>query len=81
MNRCSVYLPTNICGIISGSCVDAGYVGCCVNEYCGVTAENISYICFCDALCHKLGDCCYDISLIDCFETNSKCNYICRYTV
>ena len=77
-SSCSVYLPTSICGIISGSCFDAGYVGCCVDEYCGVTAENISYICFCDALCHKLGDCCYDISLIDCFETNSKCNYICR---
>ena len=80
-NSFSVYLPTSICGIISGSCVDAGYVGCCVDEYCGVTAENISYVCFCDAICHKLSDCCYDISYINCSETNSKYNYICPIVI
>ena len=55
-----------------GSCVDAAYDGCCVDENCGVTAQNTSFECFCDALCYKLGDCCEDIGLINCFEEISE---------
>ena len=60
--------------IISGSCVDAGYVGCCEDEGCHITADNTS--CYCDANCYRKIDCCYDISLLNCTETISKCNYV-----
>jgi hypothetical protein len=41
----------------SGSCVDAGFTECCTGLACSVQG------CFCDAICHFFGDCCYDIDM------------------
>ena len=43
-----------------GSCVDAGFVGCC-DSSCYVGS------CYCDQICHTYGDCCDDIEDIGCF--------------
>ena len=57
-----------------GSCVDAGFSGCCIYGSC--IAENVeeylSFFCYCDALCYVFGDCCDDIELTGCRQSNSK---------
>ena len=68
-------LQLSFCGIIVDSCVDAGIVECC--DHCTGSGGNSS--CFCDAICYTEEDCCYDISLLNCTEAISKCNYVCTY--
>ena len=42
----------------AGSCVSEGYIGCCEDGDCrGGNVTN----CYCDELCHQIGDCCDDI--------------------
>ena len=43
--------------IITGSCVAAGFSACCEDEDCRGSPQS----CFCDELCHGVGDCCDDI--------------------
>ena len=48
---------------ITGSCVSEGYIGCCESGDCrGGDLTN----CYCDELCHRIGDCCNDILDISC---------------
>ena len=58
--------------LYSGSCVDAGYTGCCVNGNCEGKSGEIPFPCYCDSLCYAFGDCCDDIHLIACPHPNSK---------
>ena len=48
-----------------GSCVNAGYTGCCE---CGDCRAEGLLPCYCDRLCHILGDCCDDILDISCTQ-------------
>ena len=51
--------------IANGSCAALGLDGCCMEDNClGVGGED----CYCDQVCHDLGDCCDDIEEIQCFE-------------
>ena len=47
----------SIVTIIVGSCVAAGFSACCEDEDCRGSTQT----CFCDELCHVVGDCCEDI--------------------
>ena len=48
---------------IIGSCVSEGFTGCCESGDCrGGNLTN----CYCDELCHRIGDCCDDILNISC---------------
>ena len=64
-----MYVATAVCIVTmsfpTGSCVNAGFTSCCdpANE----TAECGQGECFCDQMCHTLGDCCFDIEAINCF--------------
>ena len=51
--------------LILGSCLslNLSYSGCCVLALSPPCKANK---CFCDQICHMLGDCCSDISDIDC---------------
>ena len=60
----------------AGSCVDAGFTGCCIGENCAVFAPSLSFSCFCDALCYVFDDCCDDINSIGCYEDDSKFSII-----
>ena len=40
-----------------GSCAAVGFTACCEKEDC----HGNSQFCFCDELCHGVGDCCNDI--------------------
>ena len=42
-----------------GSCVEAGYTGCCSDLLCFGAP---TFDCFCDPGCYRFGDCCHDIS-------------------
>ena len=59
-----------------GSCVDAGFTGCCIGENCTVFAPSLPFSCYCDALCYVYDDCCDDISSIGCYEDDSKFSII-----
>ena len=48
-----------------GSCVSKGYTGCCESGDC-LGADTVQQSCYCDALCHRLGDCCDDIADVSC---------------
>ena len=51
--------------VADGSCAALGLDGCCMEGNClGVGGED----CYCDQVCHDLGDCCDDIEEIQCFE-------------
>ena len=65
-------LVTKLYVLYSGSCVDAGYTGCCVNGNCEGISGEIPFPCYCDSLCYAFGDCCDDIHLIGCPHPNSK---------
>ena len=50
--------------IANGPCAALGLDGCCMEFSClGVGGG-----CYCDQVCHELGDCCDDIEEIQCFE-------------
>ena len=57
---------------IIGSCVAAGYVGCCTDGDCEVVIQTSPLSCFCDTVCYIFDDCCDDIALIGCYPGNSK---------
>ena len=48
----------------AGSCVEKGFQGCCTFN-CQVYSP--TGICYCDEICHSVGDCCSDILDIDCY--------------
>ena len=55
-----LFLTLSLC---IGSCVSGGYTGCCESGDCrGGDLSN----CYCDELCHRIGDCCDDILTISC---------------
>ena len=39
--------------------MDAGFSDCCVGDDCSGSPAD----CQCDALCHEIGDCCFDIDI------------------
>ena len=64
----------------SGSCVDAGFSGCCEGDNCEVfPSSNFSFSCFCDVMCFKYGDCCDDISITGCAERNGGSQYVLQF--
>ena len=70
-------LPEEVCNSPlnekeEGSCVDAGYVGCCDDGDCKVVVRTSPFPCFCDAVCYIYGDCCDDIAHTDCYKENCK---------
>ena len=70
----SFYLHWSCCviDVHAGSCVDAGFVGCCVEDDCEVFAPSYPISCFCDEDCFLYNDCCDDITNTGCVETNGK---------
>ena len=54
-----------------GPCVASGYLSCCVEDNCKTSAG-----CFCDELCYRFQDCCYDITSISCTEGQFYNTYI-----
>ena len=62
-------MQVNTC---AGSCADAGFSGCCVDDNCEITAAAVPLSCYCDVLCYEFNDCCDDIELIECHPHNSK---------
>ena len=60
----------------AGSCVAAGYSGCCTEEDCVGFLTNLISSCFCDEECYKFNDCCDDITEINCTQDNGKYMYV-----
>ena len=52
--------------VAKGPCAALGFDGCCMEGTCFVLAAG--GFCFCDQICHRLGDCCDDIEEIQCFD-------------
>ena len=48
------------CDIYIGSCVEAGYTGCCADPSANCSGSD-PYDCYCDVFCYNLEDCCSDI--------------------
>ena len=59
-----------MCLLIPGSCVDAGFTGCCTNNDCEVFSPTFASSCYCDVLCYVFDDCCEDITDIGCHQQN-----------
>ena len=55
----------------TGSCISAGYNGCCDNDTCQGFSPNGVANCFCDQLCYNFDDCCGDIENAGCYPQNS----------
>ena len=51
----------------TGSCVEAGYDGCCSEGKCEGTISSSPFgLCHCDKICHNINDCCRDIEEVNC---------------
>ena len=55
-----------------GSCLAAGYSGCC-NPSGGASCKGVPDNCYCDAVCHLYGDCCYDADTVGCAPPTGSC--------
>lgn len=52
-----------------GPCTAAGFNGCCTSGNCLVSSPTQEF-CYCDADCYEFGNCCDDITDIECFPGN-----------
>ncbi len=51
-----------VCGTLPGSCIAAGYTGCCTSSESNDQCSGVpSGQCFCDSTCMNSGDCCEDL--------------------
>ncbi len=60
---------TNVAIYAGGSCVEAGFTGCCVPtllDDCGRDGMEGVERCFCDRDCYDQGLCCFDIAEVPC---------------
>ena len=71
-----IFACINIAPPSEASCLNQGYSECCVDGTC----RSVDGTCYCDQICHLLGDCCDDIADINCSPPSSEYSYIAKYT-
>ena len=69
-------LAKNPLCICTGSCVSRGFTGCCESGDCSGGGFQRPF-CYCDELCHHLGDCCDDIDEISCPDPGKSTEQMC----
>ena len=69
-------LDSDMTSCVPGSCVAAGYSGCCMEGDCHGSLQDLTSSCFCDEACHQFNDCCDDITEINCTRNNGEYMYV-----
>ena len=68
--------------VCTGSCVIRGFSGCCIDfdfDSCVGGCSTNGRVCYCDQVCHQIGDCCPDVLEIGCLPSGLlKTHIVCK---